>query len=187
MFEMKTVIQFVFILCSYNVFGQVTIDSTKTIEQNFEKYFHPAYIYGNIIPGSLDEAVIILLHDSTKYSAKAEKCVFKGECASDLRRKWGLGRESVLTHYFNQVNIYDLETMERCIFELYHSYLRTGIYNEHLIIKINYSRNKKAEIKAKRVHQKGSKKLLKERVKRVKEKNKRRNNRKENMHPFFID
>ncbi len=77
--------------------------------------------------------------------------------------------------------------MERCIFELYHSYLRTGIYNEHLIIKINYSRNKKAEIKAKRVHQKGSKKLLKERVKRVKEKNKRRNNRKENMHPFFID
>ena len=147
---MKLIIQLIFILFVHSTFAQVKLDSNKTAQENYKDYFHPAYIYGNIIPSSLEESVIILMHDSVRYLSRAEKCILKRECLSDLKRKWGLSRESVLTIYFNRINVYDSKTMESIIFELFYQYLTTGKYDEELIVEDNLLRNKKREKKARK-------------------------------------
>jgi hypothetical protein len=176
-------------LIVFNFISQVRLDSSKTVEQNYQRYFHPAYIYGSIIPSNLEEAIVILMHDSARNLQKSELCLFKGDCQFDLIRKWGLDKESLITIYFNKVGVYGSETMERIIVELFFTYLTSGKYNEKLTIESNYLKYKKKEKLAKKNYKNKTKLLLKGRVKRVKKQKKKlkSNKRKENMHPFFID
>ena len=124
---MKPTLLLLLAILSFGYNAQITMDSTKSFEQNFHELYHPWMRFGTFIPTNMDECMIVLksepkydrllrYDEEEFYEHLFEKRTF------GVYQSWDLKCHSALAQYFYKNKIYSVENIEAtillCFYEL---------------------------------------------------------------------